>query len=103
MTKTTGASEVDKEDDMFVLIAPQNAVGNCIIDVKILSLLFYMKYLYNIRLSIFIVILENLQDMTAMTDAAGDRPVILVNPRLKVLTKKKIFLIVFPLIICYHV
>ncbi|KAM0822808.1 hypothetical protein ACQ4PT_071275 [Festuca glaucescens] len=27
-----GASEVDKEDDMFVLIAPQNAVGNCIID-----------------------------------------------------------------------
>ncbi|VAI42901.1 unnamed protein product [Triticum turgidum subsp. durum] len=49
-----GASEVDKEDDMFVLIAPQNAVGNCIID-----------------------------DMRAMTDAAGDRPVILVNPRLK--------------------
>ncbi|XP_066379650.1 probable adenylate kinase 5, chloroplastic isoform X1 [Miscanthus floridulus] len=49
-----GAKEVDKEDDMFVLIAPQNAVGNCIID-----------------------------DMRAMTDAAGDRPVILVNPRLK--------------------
>ncbi|CAL5002887.1 unnamed protein product [Urochloa decumbens] len=48
------ASEVDKEDDMFILIAPQNAVGNCIID-----------------------------DMRAMTDAAGDRPVILVNPRLK--------------------
>ncbi|KAG2578044.1 hypothetical protein PVAP13_6NG190603 [Panicum virgatum] len=39
---------------MFILIAPQNAVGNCIID-----------------------------DMRAMTDAAGDRPVILVNPRLK--------------------
>ena len=35
----------------------------------------------------FIVILENLQDMRAMTDAAGDRPVILVNPRLKVLSK----------------
>lgn len=34
----TGASEIDKEDDMFVLIAPQNAVGNCIIDVKILCL-----------------------------------------------------------------
>ncbi|XP_039816246.1 probable adenylate kinase 5, chloroplastic isoform X3 [Panicum virgatum] len=49
-----GASEVDKQDDMFILIAPQNAVGNCIID-----------------------------DMRAMTDAAGDRPVILVNPRLK--------------------
>ncbi|CAO2201322.1 unnamed protein product [Urochloa humidicola] len=49
-----GASEVDKEDDMFILIAPQNAVGNCIID-----------------------------DMRAMTDSAGDRPVILVNPRLK--------------------
>uniref|UniRef100_A0A0E0LTB9 adenylate kinase n=1 Tax=Oryza punctata TaxID=4537 RepID=A0A0E0LTB9_ORYPU len=49
-----GANEVDKEDNMFILIAPQNAVGNCIID-----------------------------DMKAMTDAAGDRPVILVNPRLK--------------------
>jgi adenylate kinase len=58
LTETTGASEVDKEDDMFILIAPQNAVGNCIID-----------------------------DMRAMTDAAGDRPVILVNPRLKVLSK----------------
>jgi len=54
LTETTGASEVDKQDDMFILIAPQNAVGNCIID-----------------------------DMRAMTDAAGDRPVILVNPRLK--------------------
>ncbi|OEL28284.1 putative adenylate kinase 5, chloroplastic [Dichanthelium oligosanthes] len=78
-----GASEVDKEDDMFVLIAPQNAVGNCIIDVNILCFLFYFKYLYNIHLSIFIAILENLQDMRTMTDAAGDRPVILVNPRLK--------------------
>jgi hypothetical protein len=27
---------------------------------------------------------ENSQDMKAMTDTAGDRPVILVNPRLKV-------------------
>ncbi|CAL4997981.1 unnamed protein product [Urochloa decumbens] len=78
-----GASEVDKEDDMFILIAPQNAVGNCIIDVKILWLRFYLNYFYNIDLSIFLVILENLQDMRAMTDAAGDRPVILVNPRLK--------------------
>jgi hypothetical protein len=41
LTETTGASEVDKEDDMFILIAPQNAVGNCIIDVKIPYLLFY--------------------------------------------------------------
>ncbi|XP_038890385.1 adenylate kinase 5, chloroplastic isoform X2 [Benincasa hispida] len=49
-----GAKEVDQQDDMFILVAPQNAVGNCIID-----------------------------DMKAMTDAAGDRPVILVNPRLK--------------------
>ncbi|XP_022143249.1 adenylate kinase 5, chloroplastic isoform X2 [Momordica charantia] len=49
-----GAKEVDEQDDMFVLVAPQNAVGNCIID-----------------------------DMKAMTDAAADRPVILVNPRLK--------------------
>ncbi|XP_065013869.1 probable adenylate kinase 5, chloroplastic isoform X2 [Musa acuminata AAA Group] len=49
-----GAREVEEQDDLFILMAPQNAVGNCIID-----------------------------DMKAMTDAAGDRPVILVNPRLK--------------------
>ncbi|KAL8129624.1 hypothetical protein V2J09_018779 [Rumex salicifolius] len=49
-----GASEVEEQDDMFILVAPQNAVGNCIID-----------------------------DLRAMTDAAGNRPVILVNPRLK--------------------
>jgi adenylate kinase len=28
-----GANEVQEEDDMFILTAPQNAVGNCIIDV----------------------------------------------------------------------
>uniref|UniRef100_A0A2P2LVW3 adenylate kinase n=1 Tax=Rhizophora mucronata TaxID=61149 RepID=A0A2P2LVW3_RHIMU len=50
-----GAEEVGKQDDMFILVAPQNAVGNCIMD-----------------------------DLKAMTDAAGNRPVILVNPRLKV-------------------
>ncbi|CAK9177380.1 unnamed protein product [Ilex paraguariensis] len=49
-----GAKEVDELDDMFILVAPQNAVGNCIID-----------------------------DLKAMTDAAGTRPVILVNPQLK--------------------
>ncbi|XP_058206938.1 adenylate kinase 5, chloroplastic isoform X6 [Rhododendron vialii] len=49
-----GGKEVSEEDDMFILVAPQNAVGNCIID-----------------------------DLRAMTDAAGSRPVILVNPRLK--------------------
>ncbi|XP_010928250.1 probable adenylate kinase 5, chloroplastic isoform X2 [Elaeis guineensis] len=49
-----GAREVDEQDDIFILVAPQNAVGNCIID-----------------------------DLKAMTDAAGNRPVILVNPRLK--------------------
>ncbi|EOY31328.1 Adenylate kinase family protein isoform 1 [Theobroma cacao] len=49
-----GAKEVDEQDDMFILVAPQNAVGNCIID-----------------------------DLKAMTDAAGNRPVILINPRLK--------------------
>ncbi|KAJ0984309.1 hypothetical protein J5N97_002665 [Dioscorea zingiberensis] len=51
---SVGAKEVDEQDDIFILVAPQNAVGNCIID-----------------------------DMKAMTDAAGDRPVILINPRLK--------------------
>ncbi|KAG1363998.1 putative adenylate kinase 5, chloroplastic [Cocos nucifera] len=50
-----GAREVDEQDDIFILVAPQNAVGNCIID-----------------------------DLKAMTDAAGNRPVILVNPRLKI-------------------
>ncbi|XP_009775736.1 adenylate kinase 5, chloroplastic [Nicotiana tabacum] len=49
-----GGKEVEKQDDLFILVAPQNAVGNCIID-----------------------------DMRAMTDAAGSRPVILVNPKLK--------------------
>lgn len=52
---SVGAKEVDEQDDMFIIVAPQNAVGNCIID-----------------------------DLKAMTDAAGDRPVILINPRLKV-------------------
>ncbi|KAK6942236.1 hypothetical protein RJ641_027613 [Dillenia turbinata] len=51
-----GAKEVDDKDDLIILVAPQNAVGNCIID-----------------------------DMKAMTDAAGTCPVILINPRLKVM------------------
>ncbi|RVX05129.1 putative adenylate kinase 5, chloroplastic [Vitis vinifera] len=46
-----GSKEVEEQDDLFILVAPQNAVGNCIID-----------------------------DLKAMTDAAGNRPVILVNP-----------------------
>jgi len=29
-----GAAEVEEQDDMFILVAPQNAVGNCIIDVS---------------------------------------------------------------------
>lgn len=33
----TGGKEVDEEDDLFILVAPQNAVGNCIIDVRILN------------------------------------------------------------------
>ncbi|KAJ4881335.1 hypothetical protein Rs2_38390 [Raphanus sativus] len=49
-----GGKEVDEEDDLFILVAPQNAVGNCIID-----------------------------DLQAMTTAAGKRPVVLINPRLK--------------------
>ncbi|XP_027352165.1 adenylate kinase 5, chloroplastic isoform X2 [Abrus precatorius] len=49
-----GAAEVEEQDDMYILVAPQNAVGNCIID-----------------------------DLRAMTNAAEHRPVILINPRLK--------------------
>ncbi|KAK3033193.1 hypothetical protein RJ639_036985, partial [Escallonia herrerae] len=49
-----GAKEVEEQDDIFILVAPQNTMGNCIIF-----------------------------DLQAMTDAAGDRPVILINPRLK--------------------
>ncbi|XVE63585.1 hypothetical protein DITRI_Ditri07aG0031600 [Diplodiscus trichospermus] len=55
-----GAKEVNEQDDMFILVAPQNAVGNCIID-----------------------------DLKAMTDAAGNRPVILINPRLKTMGRDK--------------
>jgi hypothetical protein len=54
----TGASEVDKEDDMFVLIAPQNAVGNCIIDVKILCLSIFFLVIEYISFSICSIILE---------------------------------------------
>ncbi|CAJ1975575.1 unnamed protein product [Sphenostylis stenocarpa] len=49
-----GAAEVEEQDDMYILVAPQNAVGNCIID-----------------------------DLRAMTNAAEHRPVILINARLK--------------------
>ncbi|KAK9102115.1 hypothetical protein Sjap_019369 [Stephania japonica] len=49
-----GANDVDEQDDVYILVTPQNAVGNCIID-----------------------------DLRAMTDAAGSSPVGLVNPRLK--------------------
>lgn len=30
----SGAAEVEEQDDMYILVAPQNAVGNCIIDVS---------------------------------------------------------------------
>lgn len=49
-----GANQVTDNDDIFILMAPQNAVANCIID-----------------------------DLKAMVAAAGDRPLIIVNPRLK--------------------
>ncbi|CAL5400473.1 unnamed protein product [Camellia sinensis] len=55
-----GGKEVTEQDDLFILVAPQNAVGNCIID-----------------------------DLRAMTDAAGNRPVILINPRLKTMGRDK--------------
>lgn len=31
---SAGGREVEEQDDMFILIAPQNAVGNCIIGVR---------------------------------------------------------------------
>ncbi|GAQ80323.1 Adenylate kinase [Klebsormidium nitens] len=49
-----GAKEVTDEDDLFIVMAPQNAVANCIIP-----------------------------DLEAMLEAAGTRPLIIVNPRLK--------------------
>lgn len=49
-----GAKEAKPEDDMYILMAPQNAVGNCIID-----------------------------DLAGMVLAAGERPMIIINPRLK--------------------
>lgn len=30
----SGEKEVDEQDDMFILVAPQNAIGNCIIDAR---------------------------------------------------------------------
>lgn len=32
---SAGGKEVEEQDDLFILVAPQNAVGNCIIDVSI--------------------------------------------------------------------
>eukprot|EP00270_Netrium_digitus_P018851 TRINITY_DN7257_c0_g1_i2.p1 TRINITY_DN7257_c0_g1~~TRINITY_DN7257_c0_g1_i2.p1 ORF type:complete len:649 (-),score=216.76 TRINITY_DN7257_c0_g1_i2:222-2132(-) len=49
-----GEKEVQEDDDIFILMAPQNAVGNCILD-----------------------------DLEKMVEAAGEKPVILLNPRLK--------------------
>eukprot|EP00898_Chlorokybus_atmophyticus_P007452 jgi/Chlat1/7708/Chrsp66S00563 len=48
-----GAKEVEEEDDVYLLLAPQSIVGSCI-----------------------------LPDLQAMCDAAGDRPIILLNPKL---------------------
>eukprot|EP00244_Chara_vulgaris_P008985 TRINITY_DN3685_c0_g1_i3.p1 TRINITY_DN3685_c0_g1~~TRINITY_DN3685_c0_g1_i3.p1 ORF type:complete len:532 (-),score=110.45 TRINITY_DN3685_c0_g1_i3:227-1798(-) len=48
-----GANEVGETDDMFIIMTPQNAVGNCILD-----------------------------DLERMVEAAGKRPVIIVNPAL---------------------
>lgn len=31
---SAGAKHVDETDDLFILVAPQNAVGNCIIEVS---------------------------------------------------------------------
>lgn len=36
-----GGKEVEEQDDIFILVAPQNAVGNCIIDVRNLIPIFY--------------------------------------------------------------
>ncbi|WOH02232.1 hypothetical protein DCAR_0521621 [Daucus carota subsp. sativus] len=55
-----GVKEDAEEDTMFILLAPQNAVGNCIIG-----------------------------DLQAMADAAGKRPVILINPKLKTMGRDK--------------
>lgn len=35
---SAGGKEVDEQDDLFILVAPQNVVGNCIIDVSILMI-----------------------------------------------------------------
>ncbi|KAL7259675.1 hypothetical protein ACSBR1_005543 [Camellia fascicularis] len=68
-----GGKEVTEQDDLFILVAPQNAVGNCIID-----------------------------DLRAMTDAAGNRPVILINPRLKTMGRDKRLEYAASFEHCYH-
>jgi hypothetical protein len=74
---------------MFILVAPQNAVGNCIIEVSILEIATSccLKKFTRHTLAasfIFLTLRLNLQDLKAMTVAAGSRPVILINPKLKV-------------------
>ncbi|KAI4376727.1 hypothetical protein MLD38_014455 [Melastoma candidum] len=49
-----GGAKVEEQDDIYILVAPQNAVGKCINN-----------------------------DLRAMTDATSPQPVILINPRLK--------------------
>ena len=82
-----GGKEVDEVDDIFILVAPQNAMGNCIIDVQ--ELRSNIKYTCIFEMGINISFIKSIscwkmQDLRAMTDAAGSRPVILINPRLKV-------------------
>lgn len=39
---STGGKEVDEQDDIFILVAPQNAVGNCIIGVRNLRIVVFL-------------------------------------------------------------
>lgn len=109
---------MNDQDDIFILVAPQNAMGNCIIDVtyaipsvalqiNIIS----FSYCFEIASTIIInsakwkcknwyschfnkccIFLIVWQDLQAMVEATGRRPMILVNPRLKVTLHCLLFL-----------
>lgn len=49
----SGAKEVNEHDDIFILLAPQNAVGNCIIDVTYLALSYFQ---FSVSFSFYLLI-----------------------------------------------
>lgn len=86
-----GAKEVDEQDDIFILGAPQNALGNCIIDIRSLIasvalILLQLCPIYDLCHNYMAKhhLILRLQDLKGMTESSGMHSVILINPRLRV-------------------